>query len=470
MTKTKVLLLYRRTVVSDEVIALIEHFLKNSQIEVILCISETSLLRNLPETVLDQISIHLMNGQKVSYKKKLSTGSLETGHKEKRSYVHKIRNLILASSLLSSILFIKNLLRAQRYARNLYQSLLPDTVFVFDDRTPLPEMIFIQLANERNISTVTIPFASSNVESDVFTRRHKPLHHINKGMTSFLKKMIVRKYPNQVIEFENEEYLFFNLWDSLVLSFFGLLNTKAWYYGAGATDATFLFGQEDYELLARQVDSDKKLFVTGQPSLDSLAAGLQDSRQKIKHELNSHNGFDVSKPILVCAVPHYAEHGQLDWEEHWKVTKDLLAAVKNSGANVVISLHPKSKPENYKGLCEEYGVYLIDKPLREVMPVADIFVSGYSSTVRWATMIGIATVISDLGYQKYAMYDRFIDMPRLCEKEPLSLELKKMVDDPDYRSRVSESLKKESFNIAVFDGKACERIENLVMNRLVGSK
>jgi hypothetical protein len=100
-------------------------------------------------------------------------------------------------------------------------------------------------------------------------------------------------------------------------------------------------------------------------------------------------------PILLCAVPQHGEHGLMERAEHAKMTRELFAQLSDSGANVVLSLHPRSDPKFYEDVAQATGAVISRQPLLEVIASADIFVATHSSTVRWAILLNIPTVVLD---------------------------------------------------------------------------
>jgi hypothetical protein len=73
---------------------------------------------------------------------------------------------------------------------------------------------------------------------------------------------------------------------------------------------------------------------------------------------------------------------------------------------LLLSLHPRSRPEDYREAAERAGAVISDRPLLEILPAADLFVATHSSTVRWAILLGIPTlVLDDFGVGANGMFE-----------------------------------------------------------------
>ena len=83
--------------------------------------------------------------------------------------------------------------------------------------------------------------------------------------------------------------------------------------------------------------------------------------------------------------------------EQFDFLRDIFPALARSGASLLISLHPKSSRASYEAFVSQFGAKIVDRPLFEILPAADVFVAGaYSSTVRWAMALDIPAVNMDV--------------------------------------------------------------------------
>src|SRR5262249_35532508 len=134
----------------------------------------------------------------------------------------------------------------------------------------------------------------------------------------------------------------------------------------------------------------------------------------------------------------------------------------DSTAAVLLSLHPKSDPAAYRFLEAEFGARLLDQSLREVLPAADVFVGTYSSTVRWAVLLGVPTVVVDFYGFDYDIFDHFPGLVKVTDRALLAPTLKRLVDNPLYARELREGQRRAAPSVAPFDGRACRRLIDLV--------
>jgi hypothetical protein len=173
------------------------------------------------------------------------------------------------------------------------------------------------------------------------------------------------------------------------------------------------------------------------------------------------------RPLVICAVPHAGEHALVGWDRHMEVSGQLFKALAASGGNVLLSLHPRSKAETYREAAAATGCRILAERLSAALPAADLFVASYSSTVRWALLMGIPTIMADLLRFEYA---QFANLPgTIIERDVggLTSALKRLVEDPQERERLSRDAAASAPGRAEFDGKACSRIIDS-MTRMLG--
>ena len=97
------------------------------------------------------------------------------------------------------------------------------------------------------------------------------------------------------------------------------------------------------------------------------------------------------KKIIICALPQLAEHNILDWENHWKEIEFLVSTISSRKQNLILSLHPKMEREKYLFLEEKYNCKIAEERLFEFLPIADLFIATFSSTIIWSVFCEISS-------------------------------------------------------------------------------
>lgn len=280
-------------------------------------------------------------------------------------------------------------------------------VVTADDRSLGFEFGVVHAARKRGIPSVTVPFALSDPGGDWLRRREREEFSVIAGnrWTRRLKQKLASTYPANVRAQEGVQLMFLTSGQVLGLQYLGAPFPAPWAYGGGVTDVVTLYSES---IRARQLELGvpaHKLAVTGQCAMDDLHA-LAMRKDELKRELSTRYGLKGGRPLVVLAVPHHAEHGLMGAARHDTLTADLFGDLGATGATLLLSLHPRSRREDYQQAAERAGAVISDRPLLEILPAADLFVATHSSTVRWAILLGTPTlVLDDFGVGADGMFE-----------------------------------------------------------------
>lgn len=340
--------------------------------------------------------------------------------------------------------------RKRQAVQRRLKALQPDVLLVFEDRILDPEALWLAAASDVGLPAVLIRYASSSVESDVWTRRYRQGYALNHGFMAWGRRAYARRYPRHVLDLGTGPQLFYPLWDSCALALTGLADTHPWVVGGGAVARAIVQGPVDQREAIDFTGLEDRFVPAGQPSWDLLASRL---------ERPPHGRAPLK---LVCAWPQWAEHKQLPWSVHMERLGLLAAILGGSGAEVVLCMHPKAELSRYVELAQRHGLVISDRPLSAELPRADLFVASWSSTLRWAAMLGIASVNLDWAAQDYDLFDKLKSLPKSTAPDDLGPLLADLLDRPEKRVSVGSALKEESAVYGFIDGQACERIQRLI--------
>ncbi len=349
----------------------------------------------------------------------------------------------------SFVVLLKITLR-KYFLRKRFSVEKPDALVVFEDRFIDPEAIWLAEFSKRKIPAVLVRYASSSAESDAWSRRGRFSHSLDRGVLSGLRRKFASSYPHHVWNDGRGPQLFYSLWDGYALAIAGMAGTRPWAVGGGALVAACVQGAADQADAVRLTGLSERFVVTGQPSWDRLYNALKQPRSARQ------------RPRVVCAWPQWAEHGQLPWPVHMDRLGRLAAILGASGAEVILCLHPKAQRSLYSGLAQRHGLVISDRPLSEELPRTDLFVASWSSALRWAAMLGVASVNLDWAAQDYDLFDKLKSLPKSTAPDDLGPLFADLLDQPEKRVSVGSALKEESAVYGFIDGKACERIQRVI--------
>lgn len=180
----------------------------------------------------------------------------------------------------------------------------------------------------------------------------------------------------------------------MALDELGLLTSNPWCMGNGPADIVCVDNDATLERYADEGVPRHKMRVVGDTAYDELFVRFTE-RDRLRAQMASVGLLNASRKTFVIALPQFAEQGLMDWPEHWREIEHLLAAVCGCGQNVLVSLHPRVNPDDYRHLEGRYPVRLATQPLKDILPVADVFVAVNSSTAFWSVLCGIPVVVLD---------------------------------------------------------------------------
>jgi len=335
----------------------------------------------------------------------------------------------------------------------LFDSVAPDVVAVSSDRGKWDELSALQLCREKSLSSIIIPYA---IAADKLTM---PLVRRGPTYDADAFPLIRDAYNHMVAEncHTGKKCLFYAPWIIVALDRVGLLPEKPWVLGGGNSDWILVDGKIAKDRLIAHGCHPDKIRITGMASYDSLyKSSLR--KKKVRRSIVETCGFDASRKLAIFAVPSFYEQNVKDWEDNYLFLQRVLQAFKAADFNVLLSLHPRMKEEEYRFMVSE-GFALANQSLSEILSAADLFVTTVSSTAMWAPLLGIPQVVlNDVGlpddyYRQLpgAFFDEASDV------EELSRIMRKALS-------VSSEIFLEGKGGGVqFDGRSTERIVKLLM-------
>ncbi len=354
--------------------------------------------------------------------------------------------------------------------RRLFLGEAPDAVVIYDDRRVRPDMVLRSIAAKHNVPVIIVPFAVSSVEADVHARRNNVACQVGTMPWCGLKKWIARRWPAQVMRNGSQgSILFFEGLETLLLAALGCLPARPWVLGGSDPEIVCALGADHRHYLIAGGVPVNRIAVTGQPSLDTVAMGV-DEIAVLKDRLCRQYQLAGDRPLIVCAVPQYGEHGMAPWKRHWEATEELFAALSASGADVLLSLHPKSKQSNYEQYATRNRLRILVEPLSSALPAASLLVATFSSTVRWAIGLGIPAFVIDVVATNYELYSDLAGVVILDSHEELARRLGRFVRDSEMRTQLTCAAQVSADRVGRLDGTASQRVANAIASAVAARK
>lgn len=235
--------------------------------------------------------------------------------------------------------------------------------------------------------------------------------------------------------------------------------------GGGRAEWLFVHGQADSDLQLAAGLPAKKILVLGQPTTDLLHDQLVRRLEQTSTYSIVSRKFISDRLTAVFAVPQPFSDAP-----NW--TSGSLISVRDSlisaGYNVVLSIHPKQDADNYKFLELDGYAHLASGPLVSFLGYSDLFISSYSSTVRWAMLLGLPVAVVDFHQENSPIFEDLPMIPILHSSSAFEAWLVGM-KDPASRYQFGEKLRAVSSYYQCFDGHSTDRVAMKIIE-IISSK
>lgn len=266
--------------------------------------------------------------------------------------------------------------------------------------------------------------------------------------------------------YENAFYKEHSYYTAFVLeaqyNFHKVLSKNPWFNGSGLSDIVVIDSYHTYKKFEniKEMNMDK-IRILGSISDDEIFNSYKN-KEKIQENFIKKYNLNTSKKTLIYSVPCYFEHGFLkSHEEVRSFIKKLVANTREvSQANIILALHPRMEFDEYEFLDKELNCTIPNESLAEYISIADVFIADFSSTVLWATLCGIKSLIICAGSFSIDFFEDFESILFAKNFDDFREKLKYLLENDISFSNDWKLLSRNE----VFDGKTKERYVNLVKN------
>lgn len=335
----------------------------------------------------------------------------------------------------------------------IFEKINPTIVFSFGDRHIDIEAPVLMAAKTNGIRII-IPYSTYSGSPGMIRIRQ-----IQKTLNLWWPFSLYRLYSvlrlrNQILQgyfWQHPSVLF-------ALKKLNSLSDNPWCIGNGLSDIVCVDNEYTYARYRREGVPSWKLRVVGDVAYDSLFEQYSNRKQMLKC-VRKECHLEIGKPVIVLALPQFAEQGLMDWERHWKEINYICNQVTRINFNVIISLHPRVNSNNYSFLEGKYPVHISLRPLKEILPIANVFIAINSSTVFWAVLCGIPTIVLDYFGLDSTMFANLSTVKFVRDRNKLFDEIVNATNEAKIDFTEDwEMLSREK----VFDGKVVQRYYKII--------
>jgi len=348
--------------------------------------------------------------------------------------------ICLEKLLMLSYSYIEN------YAITFFKQHRIKCLYVYNDKFPSSEIAFLKSAKRCFIPVVLSSQVHIEPDISIFSSESY-LHRVNSYSQTVYQKYIFKKF-SAYKELFFKGYSWYKPFELNALHKKGLLSKKPWLIGSSGLINKLCVSTKVYSNFLIENGIKKEIInIIGAISYDILY-----KRQRAKH----------NQKIAILALPQFYEHGFMTKNEAMQEHEFILNALQIlKEYKLVISLHPTMNYDDYLYLEELYDCKISQQRLDEILSTADLFICTPSTTIQWAILLQVRTIVIDFYQWKNSFWDTFNSFLYISNKnkieEQIRWYLNKKVDFSHDEMLLSKNM---------FDGQVLNRYQNLT-NRLI---
>lgn len=338
--------------------------------------------------------------------------------------------------------------------RKIIQTIKPDLIVLGGDITGHDTCICIKEAHRFNIKVVTLTLIMANGKDPahffVSNKSYLLDNPINKLTGLIFKKWVFNYKGTKLLRLPSAYVWYYKLK--------GIEPPLPWVHNSGYSDAIFLEGKEWKDYYIKSGLNENKLYITGSYNHDLLYAKNQN-KTELKQELYKKYNFDTTKKLIIIALhPEKYMNGITDFEENADKLNDYwIPLLKGTNCNIIGCPHPSCDINYYKKY-ESDNFKIYDGYTIDIIGLCDIFITNFSSTIKWAIMSGIPVINYDLTLGGYDYYNNTPGVITIENRRDFETQLNRLTTDESYYNDIMQKQLKKSQDWGVLDGKAGERI------------
>lgn len=353
---------------------------------------------------------------------------------------------------------------SMRNIRELLKKQSPDVIILGGDIVGHDMATYIKQARNLKIRSMILPSWMASAREPAENCLYDPRHSLSRP----LNKLFCKFYPRWKFHHKGRDLIRLPAQEALVLETLGLAPPLPWVLHSGNADKVGVESDAAFEYGIREGLDSHRLVVVGSCTHDVLHSRLV-KRAEYRQSLCMEYGLDPLRPIVVCALPPdmlYGKGGrpECDFTNYTSLIKEFLVPIgKKVGSRFIVSLHPSAAASKLKFI-EEYGAVIVESPIAELIPLADVYVASISATIQWAVACGIPVINYDVYRYRYTDYDGL--------KEVLTVEtyasyldaLDSLIQIQDTPANYPLEQSAVARHWGVLDGKATQRITETLCN------
>jgi hypothetical protein len=361
------------------------------------------------------------------------------------------------------------LLCAESNYRRILHALVPAVVCLSEDIPGTFSAPFIRAARRKGIPSVIIPFTIPNV----LELAEACLARKTSWFVRLDELVAALAYPRWTLRHRGKLLLRANPGLIHALERRGLAPPDPWMTNSGSADRIAVESERMLDVYRMGGFPERQLVLTGSCADDFLHAALHEKEAR-RAALYRHLELPADRPLLLSSlVPNQLGSGVPTCEfddygalvEFWVGT---LAAWTHR-MNVVLKINPRYRREEFLYL-EKRGVTVASHDTIDLVPLAEVYVTSVSSTLRWAAACSVPSINYDVYHYRYG---DFADVPGIIhveKKAEFQAAITRLVENEAERAELRRLQRSEARRWACLDGKSTDRLVDLFDNLRVSAR
>ena len=283
----------------------------------------------------------------------------------------------------------RRMVKDDRKSKKILKTISPDALIVADDR--MAGILQGFLKNAKSIPRIKVTIAEQTDYRKGFDLRYYNCELILTDKFWDLNRILLFVNKPWVRCINGECRVFYPLGYSLAGWAKGMISMHPWVSGAGKSTHVLAASEDERNMILEEAK--KPVIVTGMVE-DYYILLKRNEKMKIVNELRTK--YHVQHQIVIFSMPQLAEHNMVAWEIHKDNMRILVQILNEIFGTVLVSLHPKSRLDDYSYLLE-YGAFFLEERLKDVICGADILVAVSGSSIwHWTKILSIGKVAIDI--------------------------------------------------------------------------
>ena len=344
-------------------------------------------------------------------------------------------------------------------AFKLLNAVSPCALVVSEDGVSTSQFI-LSAAKSMAIPIIDVPYGNAtrqDFDIDIARKLSEGTKHRPEGVVGWLLRKIA---PQWIKTGKHAGQLMFSQIYILKLELLGISIRDPWIVHGGPADRLCAESPIALEQYVGEGIPHEKISLTGSPYSDRVREGLTDDKDAADAFLKGR--FIVpDRPRILVSWPasyHSTFPSRSEYPTYEEMTADILNFInKLENCDVTISMHPAADPKVFE-LLGRIGIFPSTDDLIKLLPCNDIFITYFSSSIRWALGAGKVVLNYDayrIGLKNYSDAPGFINMAKSAELKHKLIEL---VTNEKKFALLAGAQAADAANWSLSDGKCNDRI------------